>query len=374
MRKNILLFSLFIFSICQLHAQKTLSSEFDLFLSKEFKENEPGGSLLIQKGGNILFLKSYGISDIETGEKNTENTIYNTGSISKTMVANGILILAERNLLSLDDTLLDHFPDFEDKALAKSITLKNLLSHTSGIPDLRDVRNNPDFYLTAKDTANFEPLKAMKKLNFEPGYQFQYSNPCYNGLALIIEKVAKQPWQDFIVENVFKPSGMSRSKITNGSYPSSDVAHAYVVNRGKYEESDYGEVPTFAAAGNGGIWSTVQDLAKYELAHKNATFLSSKYIEKSRTVHQPDNWGSETTAFLGYGWMMDEIGLLRRNVNITDSKIVHHTGSQGGFRAFHISIPDQNIIFIALFNRPVKSFREIMVKGFDLMKAYGYLK
>lgn len=375
MRKTILLFNLFLFLICELHAQKSLSKEFDAYLSKEFKENEPGGSLLIQKGNDVVFMKSYGLSDMETGDKNNENTIFNTGSISKTIVANGILILAERNLLSLEDTLLDHFPDFENKDLARSITLKNLLSHTSGIPDLRDVRNNPKFYLTAKDTANFEPLKAMKALNFDPGYQFQYSNPCYNGLALIIEKVSKQPWQDFITENIFKPSGMARSKITNGPYPSSGVAHAYVLNNhNKYEESDYGEVPTFAAAGNGGVWSTVKDLANYELAHKKATFLSKEYIEQTRTIYQPDNWGSSDPAFVGYGWMIDEAGLYRRNINITDSKIVHHTGSQGGFRAFHISIPDQDIIFIALFNRPVRSFREIMTKGFDLMKKYEYMK
>ena len=80
-----------------------------------------------------------------------------------------------------------------------SFKIKHLLSHTSGLPDLRDIRNNRDFYLTAKDLGNFAPLKQVDKLNFQPGEKFSYSNPAYNGLALIIEKVTGKPWQNFIV-------------------------------------------------------------------------------------------------------------------------------------------------------------------------------
>lgn len=366
---------LFIIGTLTTNAQShnKLSNEFDAFLQKEFSSNEPGGTVLIKKGDDTIFLKSYGLANMKTGEKNTENTIYNTGSISKTFVANGILILSERNLLSLDDTLFDHFPDFKNQEIAQQVTIKNLLSHTSGIPDLRPIRAQPDFYLTAKDTANFEPIKAVQTLNFEPGEKFQYSNPCYNGLALIIEKVSGQPWQEFIIKNIFAPSGMEHSTITNGPHPASGVAHAYVKNRNVYEESDYGEVPTFAAAGNGGVWSTVNDLAKYEKAHKNEIFLNKMSIKNSRTAYRPTNWKSDILPFVGYGWMMGERMLLRSE-DYPNVYIVHHTGSQGGFRAFHISIPDQDIVFIGLFNRPVQSFRPLMKTGFDLLKEHGYLK
>ena len=210
-----LLFSL-IFLISCTNNNLSIKSEFESLFDSKFSDNEPGGIIFVKKGADVIFLKSYGIADIKTKKKITENTIFNTGSISKTFISYGILILEEAKLLSLEDSIYKFFNDFDNKEIAKKIKIKHLLSHTSGLPDLRRLDENKEFYLTAKDEENFEPLKRVDSLNFEPGEKFEYSNPAFNGLSLIIEQLSNQKWQNFIEDKIFKPSVMNYSRITDG--------------------------------------------------------------------------------------------------------------------------------------------------------------
>jgi CubicO group peptidase (beta-lactamase class C family) len=349
-----------------------LQRELEALLLEELAADEPGGSVLVKKGDDIIFLNSYGLEDLSTGKKITENTLFNTGSISKTFVSNGILILNERGILSLEDGIHKYFNDFDNSDLAKKITIKHLLSHTSGLPDSRNVKDNVEYYLTAKDEENFEPLKHTEGLNFKPGAKFQYSNPAYNGLALIIEKLSNQPWQNFIEDNIFIPSGMSQSTITNGPHPSTGVAHGYIQDEtGHFIEYDYGEFPTFAAAGNGGVWSSVMELANYESAIQANVFLSEVLTMESRTVYQPRNWSDTLAPFVGYSWFLGESSLFD-NSNF-DVDIIYHTGSQGGFKAFYITIPEKDILFIGLFNKPLKNFRKLMYDAIALFEENNWL-
>lgn len=373
MKQILLLFFCLVVASCGISQSKNdFETKFEALFATEFAADEPGGSILVKKGETIVFLNSYGLEDLSTGKKITENTLFNTGSISKTFVSNGILILKERGLLSLEDSIYKYFDDFDNKDIAKNITIKHLLSHTSGLPDLRNVEENEEYYITAKDAENFEPLKHTDSLNFESGSKFQYSNPAYNGVALIIEKLSNQPWQKFIEENIFKPSNMIESKITNGPYPQSGVAHAYIKDKnGKFIEYDYGEVPTFAAAGNGGVWSSVLELAEYEKAIKSNVFLSEELTKESRTVFRPENWSGNSGPFVGYSWFLGEDSLFEDS----DFKVelVYHTGSQGGFKAFYITIPEKNILFIGLFNKPMKNFSKLLSEAITLFEKNNWL-
>lgn len=332
-----------------------ITSDFENLFDSKFSEDDPGGVVLVKKGDGIVFLKSYGIEDLESGKRITPNTIFNTGSISKTFVSNGILILEESQLLSLEDSLDKYFKDFDHTDIAQKVKIKHLLTHTSGLPDSREVDDNIEFYLTAKDEENFEPIKHTAALNFEPGEKFEYSNPAFNGLALIIEQVANQKWQDFIWEKIFKPAGMNHSKITDGSYPEKEVAHGYTPQNDIFMEDDYGECPTFAAAGNGGVWCSVLDLVKYEDALRNATFLTEEAIGKSRNVIRPSNWKSTEDPDVGCSWFMAE---KENPSNTFGVKVISHTGWQGGFRAFYVSIPEKDILYVGLFNRPISDLSE----------------
>ena len=331
---------------------KEFNNKLDTFFSNQFAADGPGGAMLVLKDTNIIFSKALGIADLNTKEPITSRTLFNTGSISKTFVANGILILQEQGKLSVEDSVWKYFPTFKNKSIAQRVKIKHLLTHTSGLPDIRPIAKDSVFYLIANDEQNWFPITQTDTLEFEPGSRYNYSNPAYNALALIIQQVSGQKWQDFITEKIYRPSGMLTSTITDGAHPDKGVAHAYTKIAGQWREDDYGEEPTFCAAGNGGIWSSVEELAKYELALRNAVFLKSVTIKDSRTVKTFPVWNDAHPADRGWSWQV-----LKTPEGFMTAE---HTGHQGGFAANYVSIPEKGILIVVLYNAPydVYLFRE----------------
>lgn len=341
------IFFLFIIAIaisnCNTSSSSSNTQDLDLIFDSVFKKDEPGGAVLIAKDGKIIYEKGFGIEDINTKKPIDNNTLFNVGSISKTFVAFGILQLAKENKLSIDDDIYKYFPDFKDSSIAKKIKIHHLLTHSSGLPDIRNVSGDSVFYLTAKDEENWAPIKKTDSLEFQPGEKFQYSNPAFNGLALIIEKVTGMKWQDYIKKNIMEPAGMKTSTITDGPYPESGVSHGYLFDGKNYFEKDYGEEPTFAAAGNGGVWSSVNELWKYEQAIQKDIFLDSAWTKRSRTVYEFSNWKDSVPPFIGLCWFITK----------TNSEgMIGHTGSQGGFRADYVWLPEKKIFYVILCNTP----------------------
>lgn len=301
--------------------------------------------MLIAKNGQVIFSQGFGLADLQTREKITTHTIFNLGSISKTFVAYGILQLANEGKLSIDDRLTRFFPDFKHPKAIAGVRLFHLLTHSSGIPDSRPVETQREFYLTAKDEENFEPLKKTKWLQFEPGTHYRYSNPAFNGLALIIEKTTGYKWQQFIHDRIFVPAGMPTSTITDGPHPVSGVSHAYVRNaQQQFEELDYGEEPTFAAAGNGGVWSTVEELWNYEQAIQQHTFLPESWVQRSRMPYPLPQWKDSLPQRLGLSWFI--------NLAANGHPMIGHTGSQGGFISDYCWWPEEKLFYVLLCNTP----------------------
>ena len=176
-----------------------ISNQLDTYFQKEFPADQPGGAILVMKNGKVLFEKGYGLADLNTKEQITANTSFNTGSISKTFVMNGIMILEEEGKLSLEDPLEKYFPNFKNPETGRKVKIIHLLNHSSGLIDSRKVRLDSVFYLTAKDVENFAPILANDSTAFNAGSRFEYSNPAFNALALIIEQVTGSRWQDFII-------------------------------------------------------------------------------------------------------------------------------------------------------------------------------
>lgn len=346
------------------NSEKLLVAKLDSVLSAEFKPSDPGGSVLIRKGNKVLYSRSFGLADIKTKEKFTSKTISNVGSITKTFVAYGILLLQKQGKLSIDDSIIKYFPDFKNKEIARKVRIRHMLTHTSGLPDSRPVDKDSVFFLTAKDEENFAPLKQTDTLEFEPGSQWNYSNPSYNGLALIIEKVSGMKWQAFIQKYILVPAGMLHTVITDGPYPETGVAHGYRNTGGQFEEYDYGEYPTFAAAGNGGVWSSVEDLNKYAAALKKCSFLDCSTIQFSQKVWWPANWKGKNPPFQGFSWFIKE------PINKDEYIIINHSGSQGGFRADLVIVPEPDIVVIWLTNNDKTLSKQIM----DSLWQLGFLK
>jgi CubicO group peptidase (beta-lactamase class C family) len=335
------------------------TEKLDSLFASYFKPDEPGAAVLIARNNEVIYKNGFGISDIHTKELITPKTIFNLGSISKTFVAYGILKLAHEKMLNLDDNLYQYFPDFTRREIAEKVHIIHLLTHTSGLPDSRNVKENHDFYLWAKDEENFAPLKNTTELEFEPGTKYRYSNPAFNGLALIIEKRSGMKWQEYIRKNIFEPSLMKMSTITDGPHPSSGVAHAYVKkSTGGYDELDYGEEPTFAAAGNGGVWSNVEELWNYEKAIRNHTFLPGEVIHFSRSLYPFKKWQDSIASRLGVSWFITQSA---------GNPMIGHTGSQGGFVADYCWYPANGIFYVLLCNTPV-SLPEIRAKVMEILQ------
>jgi CubicO group peptidase (beta-lactamase class C family) len=334
------------------------NSSLDSLFNFYFKPGEPGGAVLLVKDNKVVYKKGFGIADIDSKEAITTQTLFNLGSISKTFVAYGILRLEQEGKLSTNDLLTNYF-QFNHPAVVKNIRIYHLLTHTSGLPDSRKVKEQHEFYLTAKDEENWAPILETDSLEFTPGSNYKYSNPAFNALALIIEKISGKKWQDYIRDIIFIPSGMETSTITDGPHPRTGVAHGYIMNEKKsFEELDYGEEPTFAAAGNGGVWSSVEELWKYEQAIQKNIFLDKKTIDNSRSVQQfKKSWGQGSPPIVGLSWFMTkEAG--------TD--MIGHTGSQGGFISDYCWLPDKKVFYILLCNIP-KPIKEIRTKLFGLL-------
>lgn len=342
MRYLFVLSAIFIIS-CNERGAVSTQQPFDAIFDSVFKPNEPGGAVLIAKDGKIIYEKGFGVADINSKTPIDSKTLFNIGSISKTFVAYGILQLAKENRLALDDDIYKYFPDFKDSSIAKKVKLYHLLTHSSGLPDIRNVSGDSIFYLTAKDEENWAPIKKTDSLEFEPGEKFHYSNPAFNALALIIEKVSGIKWQEYIKEKIMKPADMTMSTITDGSHPESGVSHGYLFDGTKFNEQDYGEEPTFAASGNGGVWSSIDELWKYEQAIQKNLFLDNIWINSSRAIFLHQNWKDSTPPFIGFCWFITET---------PDKTIVGHTGSQGGFRADYVWLPEKKLFYVILCNTP----------------------
>ena len=155
---------------------------------------------------------------------------------------------------------------------------------------------------------------------------------------------------------------METSTITDGPHPTERVSHGYVKNKGTWIEDDYGEEPTFPAAGNGGVWSSVEELAKYEKALQTGAFLSLERVEDSRTAKQFDNWKGTRPFAANWSWFTPQMydGVMKPFIGWSwfvgrtadGSKIVGHTGTQGGFIANYVSIPEKKVLIVILCNSP----------------------
>jgi CubicO group peptidase (beta-lactamase class C family) len=373
LKGRILLFLIlpFFFLNCtsQMNTDQALEQKLDSVFATIFTPDAPGGSIFIQQGDKVLYAKSFGLSDMEKKLKYTSATVQNLGSISKTFVSYGILILAKEDKLSLDDPILKYFPDFKNKDIAKNVTIKHLLTHTSGLPDLRETERDSVFYLTAMDAENWAPIKLADSLNFEPGSQYQYSNPAYNALALIIEKASGNKWQDFIKKRIFEPAGMGTSDIQDGAHPAKNVAHGYRKINGQWDEYDYGEYPTFAASGNGGVWSSIDDLRKYADAVKKNLIVDAETFTLSTEPWKPENWKNEAAPWKGMAWFKHPSYL--HGINPEEQyTVIEHSGDQGGFRAHLLMIPESDITIIWLTNNEQLLSKQI----WGVMKELGYLK
>jgi len=284
-------------------------------VDRYLRDKHFSGSVLIAKNGNVLMKAGYGPSSID-GEANYSNTIYRLASISKMFTATAIMQLAEAGKLRTQDTLSQYIPDFNQ---SEDITIHMLLSHTSGIS-----REYPRGTNLSLEQA-VEKIKQVP-LNDVPGKKFSYSNAGYLLLAYIIEKVSGQTYSDYLEEHIFRPLNMLHSGEAIPSFP---------MERGfeKNSRGEYAISPYYASnSGNGSLYSTVEDLYKWDRSLYTSQILSQQSLEKMFTP---------VSSGYGYGWIIG---------NHKGNKIMLHDGAGRGYSTILLRKPADDLCIILLSN------------------------
>jgi CubicO group peptidase (beta-lactamase class C family) len=299
------------------------------------KPGMPGAAIMVIKDGEILFQKGYGLANVEKNEPITEVTNFRLASVTKQFTAMSILLLIENGHLKLETTLKDIFPDYPE--YGSGITIKNLLQHTSGLIDYEDlISDTATVQLKDKDVLAL--ITNTDSTYFIQGSQHKYSNTGYALLSLIIEKVSGKPFRDFLSENIFNPLGMYNTIAFEKTINEvKNRAYGYDIKNGIVEFSD--QSITSAVLGDGGIYSSLNDLYKWDQVLYTDKLIEKKYLDDSFTRGRSAN-GKE---FLyGYGWRLE---------TYKDLEVVFHTGSTRGFRNIIYRIPEKKFTIVILTNR-----------------------
>jgi CubicO group peptidase (beta-lactamase class C family) len=311
----------------------------------------PGASVLVISDGAVVASRSYGLADLEAGSAVTPHTNFRLASVTKQFTAMAILMLSERGKLSLDDPLSHFFPEFPP--YGAGITIRQLLTHTSGLPDYED-------YLPAGLTAPLRDADVLRiveenpRPRFAPGAAYSYSNSGYSLLSLIVARISGKTFATFLQDEIFAPLGMTGSvAFESGISTVSDRAYGYSRSATGWIRTD--QSLTSSVLGDGGIYTSIADLAKWDRE------LSSPRIIRPETLQQAFTAAVRTDlpgdVGYGFGW---RIG------HYHGHHAVWHTGETIGFRNAILRLSDKRLTIVVLTNRNEGEPLELAHKIADL--------
>lgn len=302
-------------------------------LMADYQGQVPGASVLVLKDGEPLVRQSYGLADVERGTAAVPATNYRLASITKQFTAAAILLLAEDGRLGIDDPVKRWLPSLPPAA--DDVTIRHLLSHSSGLIDYEEVMpGSPPEQL--RDTDVLRLLESQDRTYFPPGSDYRYSNSAYALLALIVERASGETFQDFLRERIFEPLGMDNTiAYVAGGPPVPNRAYGHSLVDGGWTRTD--QSPTSAVLGDGGIYSSIDDLARWDAALYDGRLLSdaSRAMAFSPQVAVDDEFGVDA---YGFGWRIGDGTLW-------------HSGETIGFRNVIVRWPERRLTVVVLTNR-----------------------
>lgn len=351
----------------QLHAaDRDHGKEIDSIFEALVAENAPGAAVLVLRDGHKEFQKGYGVSDPTSLSKIDSATNFRLASCSKQFTAMAVMLLVHDGRLRYEDRLTSFFPDFPE--YGRAITIRNLLNHTSGLPDYEDLMTQSEPSLPEheipqiQDEEVLQLLKAQTRSKFPPATKWEYSNSGYVVLGAMVAKISGKSFPEFLQERIFAPLGMSntlafvkgKNKIPHRSYGHSRQGQVW-------RQTD--QSPTSATLGDGGIYSSLDDLAKWDQALREHKILSEpemapafRPVQVPGGAHEPDGKPAE----YGFGWFLNPYKGQAR---------MWHYGETVGFKTAIERFPKENLTVIILCNRT-----DLEPKDLALRVADFYLK
>jgi CubicO group peptidase (beta-lactamase class C family) len=300
-------------------------------LMRDYAGGNPGASVLVLKNGEALARGSYGMADLEAQVPVTPATNFRLASVSKQFTAAAVLLLMEEGKLGLDDPITQWLPSLP--AIAREATLRHLLTHTSGLIDYEDVMPAaPSTQLSDRDVLQL--LATQNRTYFPPGGGYRYSNSGYVLLGLVVEKASGQTFSNFLRERIFRPLGMNN---TVAHVESRTVvrhrAYGYSHEGARWTRTD--QSPTSATLGDGGIYSSIDDLARWDAALYDDRLLRP---ESLASAFAPATATDDPAVSYGFGWRIT-------------GETLWHSGESIGFRNVLVRYPERRLTVIVLTNR-----------------------
>jgi CubicO group peptidase (beta-lactamase class C family) len=305
-----------------------LAARLDQQVSAYVRQQRFNGSVLVARGGKVLFSKGYGMANAEWDIPNSPKTKFRLGSITKQFTSMAVLMLEQQGKLKVNDPVSKYMPDAP--AAWEKVTIHLLLTHTSGIPSFTGF---PDYLKTmVLPSPPAETLKRFKDkpLEFEPGSQFKYNNSGYVLLGYLIEKITGQSYEGLIGKSIFEPLGMKDTGYDHPERILKNRASGYSRTFGMLGNARYIDMTIPHAAG--ALYSTTEDLLLWDQALYTEKLLPAQALERLFTPFK-DNYA--------YGWMV-------RTEN--NRKVIGHGGGINGFSSMIVRIPEEKLLAVALSN------------------------
>ena len=325
----------FLISPAQPLPDKKLVAAIDQLMKPLFKPEEPGMAILVSRKGKILYEKAFGSANLELGVALHPNMVFRIGSVTKQFTAMAILQLAEQARLQLHDSLQQYIRDFPSKGY--TITIKDLLAHTSGIRDYMS-KDDPTPFIERHD---FKPIQLVNHVKNDsllaiPGTRFIYSNTNYVLLGMIIEKVSGIPYHEYVKQQIVNKAGLQDTRFAHEKSIVPRRVPGYSKERQNFENAAYQSLSLGFACGD--LLSTVGDLFKWNEAVFKYSLLGKKMLDSALAPMKLTN-GNHSS--YGLGWM---------NQTIYGKTCYRHDGSVVGFGAEVRYFPDENVFMAFLVN------------------------
>jgi CubicO group peptidase (beta-lactamase class C family) len=299
----------------------------------------PGVAVRVRQNGRTIFERGYGVRDLRTLTRIDAKTDFRLASFTKQFTAMAIMLLVHDGKLRYDQHLTEILPDFP--AYGQAITIRHLLTHTSGLPDYEDLMK-PDQWTATHQIQDEEVLSLLKQqpaAKFAPGTGWAYSNSGYVVLGLIVAKVSGEPFGQFLHERIFRPLRMSRTlAYVNGKNTVPNRAYGHTKQGEQFVETD--QSATSATLGDGGVYSNLEDLAKWDRALESHALLSDAEMRPALTPVKLND-GTVPKSY-GFGWFLDPY---------EGNPRMWHTGSTMGFRTVIERFTADKLTIAVLCNR-----------------------
>ncbi len=309
-------------------------NELDTLLKSYAPENGPGLACVVLRKGEVVHNGVQGCANVDTKSLISSNTTFRLASVSKQFIAAGILMLIQDKELSLTDTLPEFFPEFPE--YGKEVTLKHLLTHTSGLKDYETLL--PAGYTgPVTDEEVLQIMQGEKEGYFLPGEKYQYSNTGYCLLHLIIERSTAQSLDLFLTERIFLPLGMKSAFVhTSGMPDLSGMAYGHSMVEGKY--TIHNQDMTSWTIGDGGIYASIEDMRAWSQIFLAPHHIQEYDLSEMFLPHVPTEIPGHS---YGFGLVVSDS---------SEGYIISHEGETVGFRNCIYAVPDKDLIIIVLIN------------------------